>query len=120
MKKSLKKVKNFVEKHHKIITHVAAGSVVVGSALLLCAISKKKTPNIVECLTPENIPVPKELGEKFGVNCIEEYTGAIELISEYKAVTADLGEFGKALCEIPSITPNSEVFILVNAKKTGS
>lgn len=112
MNEKLEKVKVFV-KEHKVEIACAVGAVALG------VVAKRKL-NIQEFI-PKNIEVPEEL-VKYGVDTIDDYSGAVELMTSYadpgyKVAVEELGKFGEALCKIPDIKPENKAYVLINIAK---
>lgn len=119
MNEKLEKVKVFV-KEHKVEIACA-----VGAAALGVVAKRKLSKGIVDYATPldyqDNIEVPEEL-IKYGVNTIDNYSGAVELMTSYadqgyKVAVEELGKFGEALCKIPDIKPENKAYVLINIEK---
>lgn len=116
MNKKLEKVKVFV-KEHKVEIACVVGAVALG-------VVTKRKPNIKKTdisFIPKNIEVPEEL-VKYGVDTIDDYSGAVELMTSYadqgyKVAVEELGKFGEALCKIPDIKPENKAYILINIAK---
>lgn len=119
MDKKTNKVKAFMKEHKKGIA-VTVGTAVVGGVIFAVTKHKPDVVKAVEYLKPENIEIPKEL-IKYGVDNIDNYTGAVELTTgyapDYKVAVAELGRFGEALCKIPDIKPENKAFVLINIAK---
>lgn len=121
-------IKEFAKKNKKKIIVAAA----VGGTVAACFILKKKyggslltgettqgADGVVKAKIPSTLPVTPELAS-LGVDRIENYSGAIELMLEnYELTVEELGEFGKLLTEIPdaNITKDSGCWLLVNVAK---
>lgn len=121
MNKKLEKVKVFV-KEHKVEIAYAVGAAALG------VVAKRKlskvdyvTPLVDEKEILNNIEVPEEL-VKYGVDTIDNYGGAVELMTSYantgyKVAVEELGKFGEALCKIPDIKPENKAYVLINIAK---
>lgn len=118
MNKKLEKVKVFV-KEHKVEIACAVGAAALG------VVAKHKLNNQETAISiipkPKNIEVPEEL-VKYGVDRIDDYSGAVELMTSYadtgyKVAVEELGKFGEALCKIPDIKPENKAYVLINIKK---
>lgn len=120
MNEKLEKVKVFV-KEHKVEIACAVGAAALGVVVL--AVDKRKL-NIKKTdisFIPKNIEVPEEL-VKYGVDTIDDYNGAVELMTScadvgYKVAVEELGKFGEALCKIPDIKPENKAYVLINIAK---
>ena len=116
MNEKLEKVKVFI-KEHKVEIACAVGAAALG------VVAKRKL-NIQETdisFIPKNIEVPEEL-VKYGVDTIDDYNGAVELMTSYadpgyKVAVEELGKFGEALCKIPDIKPENKAYVLINIAK---
>lgn len=116
LKEKFNKVCNFVSEHKKALA--IGGAVIVGGTKFVVMKSKRKPPELytIEDLMPKKIEVPVEL-VKYGIEDINRFTGAIEFTTgapDYKVTVAELGSFGKNLCSISNITPESKVHMLIN------
>lgn len=116
MNEKLEKVKVFVKEHKVKIGEAALGVVVLAVAKRKLNIKKTGISFI-----PKNIEVPEEL-VKYGVNRIDSYSGAVELMTSYadqgyKVAVEELGKFGEALCKIPDIKPENKAYVLINIAK---
>lgn len=105
MNEKLEKVKVFVKEHKVEIA---------------CAVGNQETA-ISIIPKPKNIEVPEEL-VKYGVDRIDDYSGAVELMTSYadtgyKVAVEELGKFGEALCKIPDIKPENKAYVLINIAK---
>lgn len=118
MNKKLEKVKVFV-KEHKVEIACAVGAAALG------VVAKHKLNNQETAISiipkPKNIEVPEEL-VKYGVDRIDNYSGAVELMTSYadqgyKVAVEELGKFGEALCKIPDIKPENKAYVLINIVK---
>lgn len=119
MNKKLEKVKVFV-KEHKVEIACAVGAASLG------VVAKRKLNNHETVISvippkPKNIEVPEEL-VKYGVDMIDDYSGAVELMTSYddtgyKVAVEELGKFGEALCKIPDIKPENKAYVLINIAK---
>lgn len=118
MNEKLEKVKVFV-KEHKVEIAYAVGAVALG------VVAKRKLSiqetDISFIPKPKNIEVPEEL-VKYGVDTIDDYSGAVELMTSYadqgyKVAVEELGKFGEALCKIPDIKPENKAYVLINIAK---
>lgn len=117
MNKKLEKVKVFV-KEHKVEIACAVGAAALG------VVAKRKLSKvnyIIPLVEHDNIEVPEEL-VKYGVDSIDNYSGAVELMTSYadqgyKVAVEELGKFGEALCKIPDIKPENKAYVLINIAK---
>lgn len=117
MNKKLEKVKVFV-KEHKVEIACAVGAAALG------VVAKRKLSKvnyIIPLVEHDNIEVPEEL-VKYGVDTIDDYNGAVELMTSYadagyKVAVEELGKFGEALCKIPDIKPENKAYVLINIAK---
>lgn len=117
MNKKLEKVKVFV-KEHKVEIACAVGAAALG------VVAKRKLSKvnyIIPLVEHDNIEVPEEL-VKYGVDRIDNYSGAVELMTSYadqgyKVAVEELGKFGEALCKIPDIKPENKAYVLINIAK---
>lgn len=117
MNEKLEKVKVFV-KEHKVEIACAVGAAALG------VVTKRKLSKvnyIIPLVDHDNIEVPEEL-VKYGVDRIDNYSGAVELMTSYadqgyKVAVEELGKFGEALCKIPDIKPENKVYVLINIAK---
>lgn len=127
MDKKLEKVKAFV-KEHKVEIACAVGAAALGVVVLAVA-KRKLSKGVVDYITLlgdkkevlKNIEVPEEL-VKYGVDTIDNYSGAVELMTAYadtgyKVAVEELGKFGEALCKIPDIKPENKAYVLINIAK---
>ena len=119
MNEKLEKVKVFIKEHKVEI------ACTVGAAALGVVAKRKLSKGIVDYATPlvdrNNIEVPEEL-VKYGVDTIDNYSGAVELMTSYadqgyKVAVEELGKFGEALCKIPDIKPENKAYVLINIEK---
>lgn len=128
MDKKLEKVKAFV-KEHKVEIACAVGAAVCGVVVFAVTKRKLSTKEVVDYIgllgekkeVLNNIEVPEEL-VKYGVDAIDNYSGAVELVTAcadtgYKVAVEELGKFGEALCKIPDIKPENKAFVLINIAK---
>lgn len=120
MGKKANKVKTFVKKHKVLVG--TTGVAIVGGVIF--AVTKHKpniTSKIVDSVSHEHTDVPEEL-VKFGVDTIDNYSGCVELMTnfapDYKVAIDDLGRFGEALCKIPEVKPENKAYVLINIAKT--
>jgi len=122
MNKKLEKVKVFV-KEHKVEIAYAVGVAALG------VVAKRKLSKVDYAtllddqkeILYNNIEVPEEL-VKYGVDKIDNYSGAVELMTSYanqgyKVAVEELGKFGEALCKIPDIKPENKAYVLINIAK---
>lgn len=117
MNEKLEKVKVFV-KEHKVEIACAVGAAALG------VVAKRKLSKvnyIIPLVDHDNIEVPEEL-VKYGVDRIDNYSGAVELMTSYadqgyKVAVEELGKFGEALCKIPDIKPENKAYVLINIAK---
>lgn len=120
MNEKLEKVKVFV-KEHKVKIACAVGEAALGVVVLAVAKRKLNIKKTDISFIPKNIEVPEEL-VKYGVDTIDDYNGAVELMTSYadagyKVAVEELGKFGEALCKIPDIKPENKAYVLINIAK---
>lgn len=122
MNEKLEKVKVFVKEHKVEIAYAIA----IGAGLVALGERKLSKVDHATLLVDEkeilnNIEVPEEL-VKYGVDTIDNYSGAVELMTSYanqgyKVAVEELGKFGEALCKIPDIKPENKAYVLINIAK---
>lgn len=120
-------IKEFAKKNKKkIIVAAAVGGTVAAYIILkkkcggsLLTEATQEAGDAVKAKVPPHLPVTPELAS-LGVDQIENYSGAIELmVDSYELTVEELGEFGKLLTEIPdaNITKDCGCWLLVNVAK---
>lgn len=118
------KAKKVWKKHKSTIIGCAGIAIMFGGIVIL---SKKSTgaskvmKEVSDFVRPEKVICTDKL-RSLGFDTYDNYSGAAEIMTNYDYNTLqvkDLGDLGKALCDIPDIDGDCFVYTLVNvAKKT--
>lgn len=135
---SIKKVKKFIKEHKKEIAITASVAAVIGIGIAV----KKHSNTGVTIPNAERVPEPKalrdvfpkrivmegamlEFADKYGVDRIDEYTGAYEFMTSfadsnfnYKVPLSALGEFGEDIIKVlPGLNGDNTAYVLINIAK---
>jgi hypothetical protein len=135
---SIKKVKKFIKEHKKEIAITASVAAVIGIGIAV----KKHSNTSVTIPNAERVPEPKalrdtfpklnvmdevmrEFADKYGVDRIDEYSGAYEFMTgyidstgNYKVPLSALGEFGENIIKVlPGLNGDNTAYILINIAK---
>lgn len=121
MNKKLEKVKVFIKEHKVEIAETLIAAAALGVVAKRKLNIQETDISFIPKIIPKNIEVPEEL-VKYGVDTIDDYSGAVELMTSYadtgyKVPVEELGKFGEALCKIPDIKPENKAYVLINIAK---
>lgn len=121
MNKKLEKVKVFIKEHKVEIAETLIAAAALGVVAKRKLNIQETDISFIPKIIPKNIEVPEEL-VKYGVDTIDDYSGAVELMTSYadtgyKVAVEELGKFGEALCKIPDIKPENKAYVLINIAK---
>ena len=121
------KAKKVWKKHKSTIIGWTGFAVIVMTVSGLVILSRKSTgasevmKEVSDFVRPEKVICTDKL-KSLGFDTYDNYSGAAEIMTNYDYNTLkvkDLGDLGKALCDIPDVDEDCFVWTLVNvAKKT--